>query len=257
MGVSFGRLICASNDNKVLYDFFQSGSYDRNREFFLTASPSMDILVSSNLERLLYLSCGRDAKKTRGLMEQLSETGRYAIGPEMRDAMKDFASGYADGKETEAEIRRVFEDTGYLLDPHTAVASAVYEKYRKQTGDGTKTLIASTASPYKFPETVLAAISGTSPAFAPGAAPVKSSGIAPSASEAAPTEPSGTAPSAALEAAGRRDESALLEELERLSGIPVPAAVKELSSAKIRHHAVCRPEEMKETVKSTFSKKRK
>ena len=242
MGVPFGRLICASNDNKVLYDFFQSGAYDRNREFFVTASPSMDILVSSNLERLLYLSCGRDAKKTRGLMEQLSETGRYAIGPEMRDAMKDFASGYADGKETEAEICRVFEDTGYLLDPHTAVASAVYEKYRKQTGDGTKTLIASTASPYKFPETVLAAISGTSPAFAPGAAPA---------------EPSGTAPSAASEAAGQRDESALLEELERLSGIPVPAAVKELSSAKIRHHAVCRPEEMKETVKSTFSKKRK
>lgn len=241
MGVPFGRLICASNDNKVLYDFFQSGAYDRNREFFVTASPSMDILVSSNLERLLYLSCGRDAMKTRGLMEQLSETGRYAIGPEMREAMKDFASGYADGKETEAEIRRVFEDTGYLLDPHTAVASAVYEKYRKQTEDGTKTLIASTASPYKFPETVLAAISGT----------------APSVSEAAPTEPSGTAPSAASEAAGQRDESALLEELERLSGIPVPAAVKELSSAKIRHHAVCRPEEMKETVKSTFSKKRK
>ena len=218
MGVPFGRLICASNDNKVLYDFFQSGAYDRNREFFVTASPSMDILVSSNLERLLYLSCGRDAMKTRGLMEQLSETGRYAIGPEMREAMKDFASGYADGKETEAEIRRVFEDTGYLLDPHTAVASAVYEKYRKQTEDGTKTLIASTASPYKFPETVLAAISGV---------------------------------------AGQRDESALLEELERLSGIPIPAAVKELSSAKIRHHAVCRPEEMKETVKSTFSKKRK
>ena len=233
MGVPCGRLICASNDNKVLYDFFQSGAYDRNREFFVTASPSMDILVSSNLERLLYLSCGRDAMKTRGLMEQLSETGRYAIGPEMREAMKDFASGYADGKETEAEIRRVFEDTGYLLDPHTAVASAVYEKYRKQAGDGTKTLIASTASPYKFPETVLAAISGATPA--------KSSGSAPSVSEAA----------------GRRDESALLEELERLSGIPIPAAVKELSSAKIRHHAVCRPEEMKETVKSTFSKKRK
>ena len=104
------------------------------------------------------------------------------------------------------------------MDPHTAVASAVCEKYREQTGDGTKTLIASTASPYKFPETVLAAISGV---------------------------------------AGQRDESALLEELERLCGIPVPAAVKELSSAKIRHHAVCRPEEMKETVKSTFSKKRK
>ena len=116
----------------------------------------------------------------------------------------------------------------------------MYEKYRKQTGDGTKTLIASTASPYKFPETVLAAISGAAPAFAPGVAPAKSSGIA---------------PSAALEAEGQGDESALLKELERLSGIPIPAAVKELSSAKIRHHAVCRPEEMKETVKSTFQKK--
>ena len=175
------------------------------------------------------MSCGGDAKKPRGLMEQLSETGRYAIGPEMRDAMKDFASGYADGKETEAEIRRAFEDTGYLLDPHTAVASAVYEKYRKQTGDGTKTLIASTASPYKFPETVLAAISGTSPAFAPGAAPAKSSGSAPSVSEAA----------------GRRDESALLEELERLSGIPVLVAVKDLSTAKIRNHAIYRHNKIK------------
>ena len=105
MGIPYGTLICASNDNKVLYDFFTSGTYDKNREFFLTTSPSMDILVSSNLERLLYLSCGRDAKKTKALMESLKETGRYEITPDMREFMGDFAAGFADMDECAEEIR--------------------------------------------------------------------------------------------------------------------------------------------------------
>lgn len=218
MGIPFERLICASNDNKVLYDFFQTGTYDRNREFVLTTSPSMDILVSSNLERLLYLSCGRDVKQTKALMDQLSTGGRYEITPSMREFMKDFCSGYANMKENAAQIRHIFEDTGYLVDPHTGVAAAVYEDYRKERGDETKTIIASTASPYKFPKTVVEAVAG----------PVEDA-----------------------------DELTLIGRLEEISGVPVPEAVRELSEKKIRHHLVCRPEEMKETVKSTFSNKRK
>lgn len=218
MGIPFGQLICASNDNKVLYDFFRTGIYDKNREFILTTSPSMDILVSSNLERLLYLSCGRDAKLTKALMDQLSAGGCYEITPSMREFMKDFCSGYANMKENAAQIRHIFEDTGYLVDPHTGVAAAVYEDYRKERGDNTKTIIASTASPYKFPKTVVEAVAG----------PVEDT-----------------------------DEMVLIGRLEEISGVPVPEAVRELSEKKIRHHLVCRPEEMKETVKSTFSNKRK
>lgn len=218
MGIPFGQLICASNDNKVLYDFFRTGIYDKNREFILTTSPSMDILVSSNLERLLYLSCGRDAKMTKALMDQLSAGGCYEITPSMREFMKDFCSGYANMKENAAQIRHIFEDTGYLVDPHTGVAAAVYEDYRKERGDNTKTIIASTASPYKFPKTVVEAVAG----------PVEDT-----------------------------DEMALIGRLEKISGVPVPEAVRELSEKKIRHHLACRPEEMRETVKSTFSNKRK
>ena len=143
MGVPFGKLICASNDNKVLYDFFRTGTYDKNREFILTTSPSMDILVSSNLERLLYLSCGRDAAKTKAMMEQLSTNGKYEITADMKEFMKDFCAGYADMEENAKEIRKVFDDTGYLIDTHTGVAAAVYEQYKAKTGDTTKTVIAS------------------------------------------------------------------------------------------------------------------
>lgn len=215
MGVPFGKLICASNDNKVLYDFFQTGTYDKNREFILTTSPSMDILVSSNLERLLYLSCGRDAAKTKAMMEQLSTNGKYEITEDMKEFMKDFAAGYADMEENAKEIRKVFDDTGYLIDTHTGVAAAVYEQYKAKTGDTTKTVIASTASPYKFSRSVMEAVFGKKE---------------------------------------DADEFALIDEMERISGVKIPQAIEEIRDAKILHNRQCKPEEMEETVKQTFSK---
>ena len=215
MGVPFGKLICASNDNKVLYDFFRTGTYDKNREFILTTSPSMDILVSSNLERLLYLSCGRDAAKTKAMMEQLSTNGKYEITADMKEFMKDFYAGYADMEENAKEIRKVFDDTGYLIDTHTGVAAAVYEQYKAKTGDTTKTVIASTASPYKFSRSVMEAVLGKKE---------------------------------------DADEFALIDEMERISGVKIPQAIEEIRDAKILHNRQCKPEEMEETVKQTFSK---
>ena len=215
MGVPFAKLICASNDNKVLYDFFQTGTYDKNREFILTTSPSMDILVSSNLERLLYLSCGRDAAKKREMMEQLSTNGKYEITPDMKEFMKDFAAGYADMEENAKEIKKIFDDTGYLIDTHTGVAAAVYEQYKEKTGDTTKTIIASTASPYKFSESVMEAVLGKKE---------------------------------------DADEFVLIDEMERISGVRIPRAIEEIRNAKILHNRQCKPEEMEETVKETFSK---
>ncbi len=218
MGIPFGKLICASNDNKVLYDFFQTGEYNKNREFILTTSPSMDILVSSNLERLLYLSCGRDAEKTKALMDGLSKDGRYEITSEMKAFMSDFWAGYAGMEANAAEIKKLYEESGYLVDTHTGVAAAVYEKYKEETGDGKKTILASTASPYKFSRSVMEAVTG--------------------ADESA-------------------DEFELIDKMEKLSGVKIPAAIDEIRNAKILHNRQCRPEEMKETVKSTFSKQEK
>ena len=158
MGLPLGKLICASNENKVLYDFFSTGTYDRNREFVLTASPSMDILISSNLERLIYRIAGNEPERTAKLMAALSGEGRYDITEEMKAALGDFYGNYATEKETEAEILRLYKECGYVIDTHTAVASAVCRKYRKDTGDETKTIIASTASPYKFTRSVMNAI---------------------------------------------------------------------------------------------------
>ena len=218
MGIPFGRLICASNDNKVLYDFFHTGEYNRNREFILTTSPSMDILVSSNLERLLYLSCGSDAEKTKALMDSLSKEGRYEITPEMQAFMEDFWAGYAGMETNAAEMKKIYEESGYLVDPHTGVAAAVYEKYKDETGDGRKTILASTASPYKFSRSVMEAVTG---------------------------------------ADGSLDEFELIEKMEELSGVKIPSAIEEIRNARILHNLQCRPEEMKETVKSTFSKPEK
>ena len=130
MGLPIGKLICASNSNKVLFDFFTTGEYDRNRKFVLTSSPSMDILISSNLERLIYHISGDDAGKCAAFMRELKETGRYSITPEMKAQLSDFVSGYADEEQTAEEIRTVYENDGYVIDPHTAVASSVYRRYR-------------------------------------------------------------------------------------------------------------------------------
>ena len=154
MGLPIRHLICASNENRVLYDFFGTGAYDRNREFYVTSSPSMDILVSSNLERLLYLTDGCNPDGVRMRMQQLQETGRYTISDEMRRGMEMFRAGYATQEQTALEIGRVWREYGYLIDPHTAVASYVC----RQSGGEVPQLIVSTASPYKFPRAVLEAI---------------------------------------------------------------------------------------------------
>ena len=158
MGLPIDKLICASNENKVLFDFFSTGSYDRNRDFILTSSPSMDILISSNLERLIYRIAGENADKNREMMEQLSKGGIYQITEEMRSQLADFYGNFATEKETADAIKALYQNTGYVIDTHTAVAACVYEKYVKDTKDSTKTVIASTASPFKFTRSVMDAI---------------------------------------------------------------------------------------------------
>lgn len=161
IGLPINKLICASNQNNVLTDFFATGKYDRNRPFYLTNSPSMDILVSSNLERLLFDIAGQDDAQVRKLMAQLASDGSYQISGDMKAGLVDFAAGSADEKEIQAEIKRVYDETGYAIDPHTAVGSAVAHRYQEKDTD-TPIVVLSTASPYKFPETVLTAINGKS-----------------------------------------------------------------------------------------------
>ena len=210
IGIPVNKLICASNDNKVLYDFFTTGTYDRKREFILTSSPSMDILISSNLERLIYLSADCDAEKTAELMKELSEKGCYTVTPAMREKMADFVGGFATQEENAAEIKRVYDDTGYLMDTHTGVASCVYHNYRLKTGDETKTVIASTASPYKFSRSVMTAILGKEEE--------------------------------------NKEDFALIDEMQEASGVAIPQAIEEIRNAEIRHKTVCTPETMEETV---------
>ncbi|HEM5051392.1 TPA: threonine synthase [Streptococcus suis] len=162
IGLPVGKLICASNDNNVLTDFFSTGVYDKNRTFRVTTSPSMDILVSSNLERLIFHLFGNDAAKTAELMEALNTAGQYDIQGADADILSLFAAAFATEEETAAEIKRVYDESDYIEDPHTAVASAVYKKYVEQTGDQTPTVIASTASPYKFPVVAVEAVTGQS-----------------------------------------------------------------------------------------------
>lgn len=210
MGLPIGKLICASNENKVLYDFFRTGTYDRNREFVLTSSPSMDILISSNLERLIYRIAGNDADRNRELMGMLSGQGKYEITEEMRAALSDFCGDYAGEEETAAEIKRVYESCGYVLDTHTAVASAVYQKYLRKTGDRTKTVIASTASPFKFTRSVMHAID---------------------------------------EKYDSQGDFELVDELSGLSGVKVPRAIEEIRTAPVVHDRQCDADQMKDVVK--------
>ena len=154
MGIPVNKLICASNKNQVLTDFFNTGVYDINREFYLTNSPSMDILISSNLERLLYHLSGNDGEEISRLMGALETEKRYEVSEKIRAGMADFCGGTATVEETNAAIGAMYKDNGYLMDTHTAVAYKVYEDYVKETGDNTPTLIASTASAYKFADSV-------------------------------------------------------------------------------------------------------
>ena len=158
MGLPIAKLICASNENKVLFDFFKTGTYDRNREFVITSSPSMDILISSNLERLIYRIAGDDANANKELMDSLKKDGRYTITDDMRAKLEDFYGNYASEAETAEAIKSIYYNTGYVIDTHTAVAASVYKKYVAETSDETKTVIASTASPFKFTRSVMDAI---------------------------------------------------------------------------------------------------
>jgi threonine synthase len=164
MGLPVGRLICASNRNNVLTDFFRRGEYSLKRPFYKTISPSMDILISSNLERLLFELAGRDESFVRGMMAQLKAQGRYIIGGSATRALEaDFWADWCSEEETMAAIRRTFEQNGYLADTHTAVALGVYGKFRA-AGDAAKTVVVSTASPYKFTADVLSALGEEAPA---------------------------------------------------------------------------------------------
>ena len=209
MGVPIAKLICASNSNKVLFDFFKSGEYDRNRDFVLTASPSMDILISSNLERLIYHIAGDNAEKDAEYMGQLSSAGKYEITDDMRDKLSDFFGGYATEEETFATIKKVFDNTGYLMDTHTAVASAVYDKYVKETGDRTVTVIASTASPFKFTRSVMNALG---------------------------------------KGDDNKDDFALADELSAVSGVEIPEAVTSIRTAEVRHKKVVDKADMQKAV---------
>ena len=216
MGIPIAKLICASNENKVLYDFFQTGTYDRNREFVLTTSPSMDILISSNLERLIYKISGEDARKDTDLMTELKTKGSYAITGEMKANLADFAAGYATEEQVAKTIHDIYEDTGYVMDTHTAVAATVYKAYREDSKDDRKTVIASTASPYKFAGRVMSAIDP------------KYKG---------------------------QDDFKLIEELQKVSGTELPNAIKEIMNAEIRHNTECDVDQMEQTVKNILSVK--
>lgn len=162
MGVPIKRLICASNSNNVLTDFLKTGIYDRNRTFFNTLSPSMDILISSNLERLLFSLSGENDAQVRGYMECLAETGRYEVSEELKRKLAQyFSAGFCDDDATKATIREMWEKHHYLIDTHTAVAFHVLEEYRRETGDDTLAIVASTASPFKFCDSVLDALGVT------------------------------------------------------------------------------------------------
>jgi threonine synthase len=159
MGLPVERLICASNANNVLTEFLTTGRYDRNRTFYTTTSPSMDILISSNLERLLFQLSGQDAQQVKGYMSALNQSGTYQVGEELLSKIKaHFSAGCCDDAGTQATIGAMMKEHGYLIDTHTAVAFHVLEDYRKETGDQTPTVVASTASPFKFCDAVLHAL---------------------------------------------------------------------------------------------------
>ncbi|MCI5614620.1 MAG: threonine synthase, partial [Agathobacter sp.] len=216
MGLPIGKLICASNENKVLFDFFSTGKYDKNRPFILTNSPSMDILISSNLERLIYQIAGRNPQKNKELMEELSATGVYEVTDEMKEKLKDFYGNYCNQEETGKTIADLYEKTGYVIDTHTAVAACVYNKYKKDSGDNdTKTIIASTASPFKFTRSVMTAIN---PEY------------------------------------DKMGDFELVDELSKIGNVAVPKAIDEIRNAPVRHTTECDVDKMEETVRAFLSK---
>ena len=211
MGIPIGKFVCASNKNKVLFDFFETGKYDRNREFYVTTSPSMDILISSNLERMIYRIAGNDAKQCAKFMAALTKDGEYVITDAMKAELSEFFGAFGSEEETAVKIKEVYDKEGYVMDTHTAVAAHVCAQYRKDTKDEKKCLVASTASPYKFVRNVMTAID---PKY------------------------------------DEMEDFALIDELEKVSGFPIPNAIKEIRDAEVRHTTECDADQMKETVKN-------
>ena len=210
MGVPVNKLICASNINNVLTDFINTGIYDRNRNFYATCSPSMDILISSNLERLLYILTGCNDAKIKEWFGSLTETGKYEVSDDIKKLLKqDFYAGFCDDNDTKATIKKIFDEYSYTCDTHTAVAVKVYNDYIAETGDKTKTIIASTASPYKFSASVLEAIDGSAPEI---------------------------------------DEYDMIEKLYEHSGYAVPKSLAELKNKKARFDVSIEKSEMKDFV---------
>lgn len=210
MGIPVNKLICASNVNNVLTDFINTGVYDRNRQFYATVSPSMDILISSNLERLLYLMTGRNDEVIKDWFGKLSAEGRYEVSDDVKAKLKDeFSAGFCNDEGTKAAIHSVYEKYSYTCDTHTAVAVKVYEDYKKATGDTTKTVIASTASPYKFSAAVLEALEGS---------------------------------------VSDIDEYAKVDRIAELSDIPVPSALADLKNKPERFNDVITKEEQKQYI---------
>ena len=212
MGLPLGRLVCASNRNNILTDFLRTGVYDRNRPFYTTSSPSMDILISSNLERLLYHLHGNDPGATGALMAQLASAGRYEVSPAIQGQLKaEFYGGFCDEAETRRTIGELFREKHYLCDPHTAVAVKVYGDYVRETGDGAPCVIASTASPFKFARPVLESIDAN---------PVP------------------------------EEDFAALRRLADLSGKAVPRPLAELKTKEIRHRTCVSKEGMAEFIRT-------
>ena len=212
MGLPVDKLICASNKNKILTDFIRTGVYDTNREFYLTNSPSMDILISSNLERLLYHLSGDDPDEIRELMSKLDSEHRYEVAGSIREGLTAFYGGFADVEDTNSTIGSMYKDNGYLLDTHTAVAYKVYENYRKETGDETPAVIASTASPYKFAKSVACSI-----------------GLA-----------------------EQPDGFAYIKEIAEATGVNVPEGLRDLDKKEIRHKGVIETADIQDTVFGLF-----
>ena len=213
MGLPVGKLVCASNANNVLFDFIEQGVYNANRPFHKTTSPSMDILVSSNLERLLYELCDRDGALVASWMQALKSGGTYAVGEAVHRAlMESFAAGWSDDEKAMEAIARVHAECDYTMDPHTAVAWSVAEAYRAHTGDRRPMVVVSTASPYKFSRSVLTALQGA-------------------------------------EAVQALDEFACADALERACGLPMPASLRDLRSKARRHNDVVEPAAMADEVR--------
>lgn len=216
LGLPINRLICASNQNNVLTDFFQQGIYDKNRPFYVTSSPSMDILVSSNLERFIYYLTDENPVETKKLMEQLNHTGRYEITSSMREKSSSFWAGFATEEETSKTIDQLYKQNQYVMDPHTAVAQSVCQAYQQETKDQTPTLIVSTASPYKFPQTVLQALNDSN----------------------------------TIEDSAKQDEFAWIQALHQKTGLAIPEVIKELADLPILHQTVIPNDEMQKMVET-------